>query len=91
MLVPTSKLTMVFHMILPIIYALRSLLKYQPDVFYDTTGENFFILGFASTLFLTKILLPTTKTVAYVHYPFISKDMIRKVKERKADFNNDAR
>jgi alpha-1,2-mannosyltransferase len=83
-LIPQKKLTMVFHMILPLIYAIKCLFKYQPDVFYDTTG-------FASTLFLTKILLPTTKTTAYVHYPFISLDMIQKVKERRSDFNNDSR
>lgn len=71
---------MVFHIILPLIYAFKCLLKYQPDVFYDTTGFQYLILGFASTLFLSKILLPTTKTVAYVHYPFISLDMIQKVK-----------
>ncbi len=30
-------------------------------------------------------------TGSYVHYPFISKDMINKVKSRKSDFNNDQR
>lgn len=82
---------MVFHMILPMIYAVKCLIKYQPDVFYDTTGTLCVKIGFASTLFLTKILLPTTKTTAYVHYPFISLDMIEKVKQRRSDFNNDAR
>lgn len=77
LLVPQKRLTMVFHMILPLIYTIKCLFKYQPDVFYDTTG-NFLKLwqGFASSLFLTKILLPTTKTTAYVHYPYISLDMI---------------
>ena len=81
LLIPQRKLTMMLHMILPLIYTVKCLFKYQPDVFYDTTGNNFFhASGFASTLFLTKILLPTTKTAAYVHYPFISLDMIQKVK-----------
>ncbi len=75
---------MVFHMILPCIYCLRALFQYQPDIFYDTTG-------FASTMVLTKILLPTTKTYAYVHYPFISNDMIRKVRDQKVDYNNHSR
>ena len=38
LLVPQRKLTMVLHMILPLIYTVRCLFKYQPDVFYDTTG-----------------------------------------------------
>jgi len=72
---------MILHMLLPAIYNLKCLWFYQPDVFYDTTG-------FASTLALTKLLLPKTKTLAYVHYPFISQDMIQKIKENRADFNN---
>jgi len=34
------------------------------------------------------MLLPTTKTMAYVHYPFISEEMIQKVRDQRADFNN---
>lgn len=34
--------------------------------------------------------MPSTKTAAYVHYPFISEDMIQKVREQRADFNNSA-
>jgi alpha-1,2-mannosyltransferase len=29
-----------------------------------------------------------TTTAAYVHYPFISEEMIEKVREKRADFNN---
>lgn len=39
MLVPQRKLTMVFHLIFPLVYGLKCLFKYQPDVFYDTTGN----------------------------------------------------
>ncbi len=39
LLVPQKRLTMVFHMILPLIYTIKCLFKYQPDVFYDTTGN----------------------------------------------------
>ena len=45
-------------------------------------------LGFASTLVLVKLLVPGIKTMAYVHYPFISHDMIEKVRTKRADFNN---
>lgn len=43
MLLPQKKLTMAFHMILPAIYALKCLIKYQPDIFYDTTGTYLLI------------------------------------------------
>ena len=33
-------------------------------------------------------MLPTTKTAAYVHYPFISEEMIEKVRSKREDFNN---
>ena len=38
----TSKgfLTMVMHMVLPIFYAIKCLLRHQPDIFYDTTGDT---------------------------------------------------
>ena len=64
------------------VYCLKCLWVYQPHIFYDTTG-------FAFNFFLVKSLLPTTHCAAYVHYPFISKDMVAKVKNRQADYNND--
>ena len=33
-------------------------------------------------------MLPTCTTAAYVHYPFISEEMIQKVREQRQDFNN---
>jgi hypothetical protein len=42
LLTPQRKLTMVFHIILPWVYTIMCLFKYQPDVFYDTTGKNNF-------------------------------------------------
>lgn len=38
----TSKnvLTMVLHLLLPPLYAAACLWKYQPDIFYDTTGTS---------------------------------------------------
>jgi hypothetical protein len=32
-------LTMVLHLLLPMLYATSCLMKYQPDIFYDTTGK----------------------------------------------------
>jgi alpha-1,2-mannosyltransferase len=79
---------MICHIFLPMIYCFKCLWKYQPDIFYDTTGILMTILGFAFNCLLVKILLPFTECRAYVHYPFISEDMIAKIKERRADFNN---
>ena len=72
---------MILHMLLPMLYALKCLWKYQPDIFYDTTG-------YPSALLLVKLFIPSIKTAAYVHYPFISEEMINKVREGRADFNN---
>lgn len=38
----TSKgfLTMVMHIVLPVIYVFKCLWRYQPDIFYDTTGTH---------------------------------------------------
>jgi alpha-1,2-mannosyltransferase len=72
---------MVFHIVLPAIYTLKSLWKYQPDILYDTTG-------YASALLAAKFILPGITTAAYVHYPFISEDMLQKVREQRSDFNN---
>ncbi len=47
-------------------------------------------LGFAFNFIPVKIFLPWTECRAYVHYPFISEDMIAKIREKRADYNNDA-
>jgi alpha-1,2-mannosyltransferase len=51
-----------------------------PDVVIDTTGCPF-IIPVAK-------LVTGAKTHAYVHYPTMSNDMLRKVSERRPDFNN---
>jgi len=53
-----------------------------PDIFIDSTGCPF-------TLPAAKILTGA-KTHAYLHYPTMSNDMLTKVSERRADFNNKA-
>lgn len=45
-------------------------------------------IGYASTLVAFKILLPFSTSAAYVHYPFISGEMLDKVRHQRADFNN---
>lgn len=45
------------------------------DIYIDTTG-------FAFTIFLAKFVFQTQRTVAYVHYPTISTDMISSVKDQ---------
>ncbi|KAI9597844.1 hypothetical protein BDF19DRAFT_434621 [Syncephalis fuscata] len=59
--------------------ALRLLI---PDIFLDS-------MGYAFTFPLVK-LAGRCKIAAYVHYPTISTDMIKKVSERTQDFNNTA-
>lgn len=51
------------------LYAFYCINKFQPDIFLDTTGLPF-------TYFIVKLFLPKIRVIAYVHYPFISTDMI---------------
>ncbi|EEY64637.1 uncharacterized protein PITG_16062 [Phytophthora infestans T30-4] len=53
-----------------------------PNVWVDTTGCPF--------SYIVASLLYACTVVAYVHYPMISTDMIAKVQQRDAGFNNDA-
>ena len=63
-----------------IVLGLEALWKFTPDVYIDT-------MGYAFTLPLFKYL-GGCKVCSYVHYPTISTDMLTKVNERRADFNN---
>ncbi|CAI5711990.1 unnamed protein product [Peronospora effusa] len=53
-----------------------------PQVWVDTTGCPF--------SYVVASLLYACSVVAYVHYPMISTDMISKIQQRNAGFNNDA-
>jgi len=66
------------------ILAANALSKYVPDYFVDTTG-----LAFCYAL--VKFLVPSCKIGAYVHYPFISHDMLNSVMEKRARVNNSSR
>ena len=60
----------------------EALSLYRPDVFFDTTGHAF---GYPLAR------LAGCRVAAYVHYPAVSTDMIRRVRTRAEAFNNDAR
>jgi len=62
------------------VLGLEALIKFTPDVYIDT-------MGYAFTLPLFKYL-GGCKTCSYVHYPIISTDMLQRVNEREAAFNN---
>jgi alpha-1,2-mannosyltransferase len=64
--------------------AFEAMYKYQPDIFIDSVGLAF-------SFRIVKKLLPKCKVVAYVHYPFISMDMLDAVGKRGESFNNSSR
>lgn len=60
----------------------EALSLYRPGVFFDTAGHAF---GYPLAR------LAGCRVAAYVHYPAVSTDMIRRVRRRAEAFNNDAR
>ena len=52
-----------------LLLAVDAFMLLVPDVFIDT-------MGYAFTLYLSKLLFPSVPTAAYVHYPTISTDML---------------
>eukprot|EP00494_Astrolonche_serrata_P031027 UN31296 len=61
--------------------ALESVLRFQPYIWFDTTGY-----GFSYPV----IALTSCKIGCYVHYPLISTDMLQRVKEGRILYNNKA-
>ena len=59
------------------------MLRLTPDIFIDTTGAAFIYP-------IAKYLL-NCKTIAYVHYPIISSDMLKKVRDQRPSYNNNER
>ena len=59
----------------------EALCQFAPAVFLDTMGYAFTLPMFA--------LLGGCQVGCYVHYPTISTDMLRRVRQRDAAFNND--
>jgi alpha-1,2-mannosyltransferase len=78
---PWPFMTLLFQMVLPMVYTIVCLIKYPPDIFYDTTGYAFSFLS-------VKLFSPGTKCYAYVHYPFICNEMIDSVKGQRSGFHN---
>lgn len=62
------------------VLGMEAALKYPPDVFIDT-------MGYAFTFPLFRFLVGA-KVGAYVHYPTISTDMLRRVRARIMVHNN---
>ncbi|KAL4487217.1 hypothetical protein ABPG72_017936 [Tetrahymena utriculariae] len=80
LLEPFRMATMILQVIGTMLYTYKCLLKYQPDIFFDSTG-------FAFSHIIAKKFLGC-KVVSYTHYPFISSDMIEKVIRNEQSFNN---
>jgi alpha-1,2-mannosyltransferase len=72
---------MIFQILGSIIFTFICLFKYQPNVFCDTTG-------FAFSFYIVDRYLSKSKLVSYVHYPFISQEMIETVEKNIGQFNN---
>lgn len=62
------------------VLGMEAALKYPPDVFIDT-------MGYAFTFPIFKYLA-SSAVAAYVHYPTISTDMLRRVRARSKSHNN---
>eukprot|EP01017_Pseudomicrothorax_dubius_P050633 TRINITY_DN9622_c0_g1_i2.p1 TRINITY_DN9622_c0_g1~~TRINITY_DN9622_c0_g1_i2.p1 ORF type:complete len:482 (-),score=105.37 TRINITY_DN9622_c0_g1_i2:138-1583(-) len=85
-IVPMPFLTMILQVLGMIFLTAEGLWRYpeHADYFIDTTG-----LGF--TYALVKLCLPRALVGCYVHYPFISTDMVSKVRTGRDDYNNSQR
>jgi alpha-1,2-mannosyltransferase len=64
LIAPKPFLTIFFQIIGTIIYTIKALILFPPDIFIDTTGLAFSFVA-------VKHILPKTKIGAYVHYPFV--------------------
>ncbi|KAL1502851.1 hypothetical protein ABEB36_007932 [Hypothenemus hampei] len=63
-----------------VLLGFEAISKINPDIFIETTGFTF-------TLPLFKYL-GGCKTGCYVHYPVITKEMLRRVQSRRSTYNN---
>ncbi|KAI8344246.1 mannosyltransferase [Chlamydoabsidia padenii] len=78
-----TRFTLLFQSLASVLVAYNGLIQLVPDVYFDTMGYAF---TYPLVHFLTYI-----KIAAYVHYPTISADMLRRVFERRTAYNNDAK
>jgi alpha-1,2-mannosyltransferase len=63
-----------------IVVVVECLFRRLPDYFFDTIGAPF--------AFPFVRLISGAKVFAYVHYPVISSDMLKQVREQRPSFNN---
>ena len=74
------RFTLILQALSSLVYAVRCLCKMVPAVVIDTTGAPFAVLVWK--------LLGGCKVVLYIHYPFISTDMLSDVEHRRNSMNN---
>lgn len=80
---PYPRFTLLGQSLGSMILGVEALCKEVPTIFYDTTG-------FAFTHPIARWLFGC-KVACYVHYPTISTDMLRAVREQRPMYNNDQR
>jgi glycosyltransferase involved in cell wall biosynthesis len=74
------RFTMLGQSIGSMLVAWECLVRFNPDIWVDTTG-------YAFTLPVAK-LLAACRVACYVHYPTITTDMLRRVHDRRPTYNN---
>ncbi|CAO3590276.1 unnamed protein product [Absidia cylindrospora] len=77
------RFTLLLQSLASMLVGYNALIQLVPDVYFDTMGYAF---TYPLVYYLTHI-----KIAAYVHYPTISSDMLQRVYERRAQYNNDVR
>jgi alpha-1,2-mannosyltransferase len=75
------RFTMLMQSMGSLVLTWEALRVHRPTILVDSMGYAFALPLFA--------MLAGSKVAAYVHYPTISTDMLRKVAEGQGDFNND--
>jgi alpha-1,2-mannosyltransferase len=77
---PAPRLTMLLQVLFDLLFMVECLLRKPCRQVIDTTG-----LPFSA---LVRLLAPGVRVYSYVHYPFISAEMVQKVRDRVQDYNN---
>ncbi|CAO3642300.1 unnamed protein product [Cunninghamella blakesleeana] len=77
------RFTLILQSMASIVLGYEALSKLVPDVYFDT-------MGYAFTYPLVHYIA-NIKIATYTHYPIISSDMLQRVYERRAQYNNDAK
>ena len=75
--------TLIFQALGSVVYAFKCLNLYVPDVIIDTTGAPFATLVWK--------IFGGCKVILYIHYPFISTNMLERVTSGQNNYNNNER